>query len=197
MLQYWADAKSTPSYSSDLHFSVFQDRSERGVFNMLRCREKMNNNPSFQLLYYCYLHGSQSPPCSTHTSLCHQPALYTTQQCSHSNTLRITCNPRPLHMPQLCALFLGTLLLLVLTSISELSGKVETMTAWLVTVLLLFNVTQLYRYRPQEDHICQAQAYSEQFPQNSTILQKVKLGIEDLPPPTSCQPLKEGHTIEN
>ena len=26
-----ADAKSTPSYSSDLHFSVFQNRPDRGV----------------------------------------------------------------------------------------------------------------------------------------------------------------------
>ena len=28
------DAKRTPSYSSGLHISVFQDRFERGAFNM-------------------------------------------------------------------------------------------------------------------------------------------------------------------
>ena len=28
---YWADAKGNPSYSSDLHFSVFQNRPDRGA----------------------------------------------------------------------------------------------------------------------------------------------------------------------
>ena len=34
MGSHWADATSTPSYSSDLHFSVFQDRSETGALQM-------------------------------------------------------------------------------------------------------------------------------------------------------------------
>ena len=29
------DAKSTPSYSTDLHFSVFQDRSETGALHLI------------------------------------------------------------------------------------------------------------------------------------------------------------------
>ena len=32
----WADAESTTSYSSDLHFSVFQNRPYRGAFNMFK-----------------------------------------------------------------------------------------------------------------------------------------------------------------
>ena len=31
-----ADDKSTPSYSSSLHLTVFQDKSERGAFNMFK-----------------------------------------------------------------------------------------------------------------------------------------------------------------
>ena len=59
-----ADAKSTPSYSSDLHFSVFQNRPDRGLLIMFekmfkkfwnKKKVKNGNCPIKKVWQWCYM----------------------------------------------------------------------------------------------------------------------------------------------